>query len=61
MLSAGVIASIADGAKRVIKVIAFALNVDTWKAETDCGDVIWTNENGEKFRLTVEQVEEGGA
>ena len=40
------------------EVIAFALNVDTWKAEADCGDVIWTNEDGEKFRLTVDKIDE---
>ncbi len=38
--------------------IAFALNRDSWKAKAELGDIEFENEDGEKFRLIVERVED---
>ena len=38
--------------------IAFALNVDCWKAVADCGEINFTNEDGEQFIISVEKVGE---
>jgi hypothetical protein len=38
--------------------LAFALNEpECWKATANWGDIEFTNEDGEKFRLTVEKIE----
>lgn len=38
--------------------IAFELNKGCWKAESSFEEIDFTNEDGEKFRLTVEKVED---
>lgn len=38
--------------------IAFELNRDCWKAEASFDEIEFTNEDGERFRLTVEKIED---
>jgi hypothetical protein len=39
--------------------IAHELNDAPWKAEVDCpGEIIFTNEHGERFTITVEIIED---
>lgn len=41
------------------EVLVYELNKSPWKAELSAYDeIIWTNEDGEQFRLTVEMIED---
>lgn len=38
------------------QVLAFALNKAPWRADASLDEVTWTNEDGERFRFTIEEI-----
>jgi hypothetical protein len=46
------------GEWEMAEAIAHVLNDGSWKAKAELGDIDFTNEDGERFLLTVEKVED---